>query len=688
MKIGMRYIFLSLLIYISVSACGPSRSELNATATLLAGTATAQAGTSTVQAISATAQARTNATQVFNATAQAGIATPQAKIATAQAATSTPLAKTATAQEAIAILQEGISTAQVQTVRAQLGTATEQARMETEQAAKEVEQVRVATAQAAFATEWKEASTAYPATAAALSGSATAQAQTATVQAITATAQALEHVSRVIRAIDPFPTNPTNKDDQTVTLISSPIEKDDHDLGFIVSCAPKEHSVAGNLNEIIALNINAANLWPGAVIQGKSITQGALAGIPFDRASGTITVLGLPGQRSKLVDVPSLASVNAAIEELIPDNAVPPVADITFETQQVYSFEHAMLGAGFVTSVGPHDLGLDLGFNVGTDQSHVLVKFRQRYYTVVFARTSSDPADVFRAVKLNQLGDYMSTGNAPMYISSVDYGRELIMVVSSDSSGPELEAAVNYMYKGKVGAYLGGNLTNVLKTAKIQLLAHGGSAEDVLDIIYADFDKADGKKTMNDYLAKYFVSGANVSRSSRGAPLSFVANYLRDDTKAAVAYSVSYIASDCDKVRRLPPGNFVLTLDRIRINHVDGGWISRDKMDISLSFGVYKPDDLPVKQVYYDAPITVQSGSVLQFGDHSPIFSMASQNGVCFDIYVAFGRRFLLSNKELGGGRDPICYNNGDWSPRTGSRSMHFTGGGLDADVFYTIEKQ
>ena len=192
--------------------------------------------------------------------------------------------------------------------------------------------------------------------------------------------------------------------------------------------------------------------------------------------------------------MPSLVSVNAAIEELIRGNDIPPLADITFETQQVYSFQHLMLGVGFVTSVGPHDLGLGPSFSIGTDQSHVLVKFRQRYYTVVFTRTSSDPAGVFGAVKLNQLGDYMSTGNAPMYISSVDYGRKLIMVVSSYSSGPELEAAVNYMYKGKVGGYLWGNLTNVLQDAKIQLLAHGGSAEDVLEIIYADFDKADARK--------------------------------------------------------------------------------------------------------------------------------------------------------------------------------------------------
>ena len=677
MKIGIRYIFLSSLIYIGVSACGPSRADLNATATLLAGTATVQAHISTVQASSATAQARTNGTQVFNATAQAGTATPQAQIATAQVATSTPLAETAIAQEATAISQKLINTAQAETVRAQLETATRQAETATEQ-------VEIATKQAAIATGLQEASTAFPATANALSGTATAQANIATMQAITATAQALEQVRRVIRAIDPFP---TNKPDETVTLISSPTEQEDYDLGYIVNCAPKTYSVAGNLEEITALNINAADLWPGAVIQGKSISLGALASIPFERASGTITVLGLPGQRSKLVENPSLASVNAAIEELLPDSATPPLADMTFETQQVYSFQHLMLGAGFVTGVGPHDLGLGPGFSIGTDQSHVLVKFRQRYYTVVFTRTSSDPAGVFRAVKLNQLGDYMSTGNAPMYISSVDYGRELIMVVSSYSSGPELEAAVNYMYKGKVGGYLEGSLAKVLQDAKIQLVAHGGSAEDVLQIIEADFDNADSKKTMNDYLARYFVSGANVSRSSRGAPLSFRANYMRDDTAAAASYSVSYTSSDCDRVRPLPPSNFVLTLDRIKINHVDGGWIFRDKMDISLSFGVYKQDDLPVKQVYYGAPITVQSGSVLSFGDHSPIFSMASQNDTCFDIYVAFGRRFLLSNVELGEDHDPICYNNGDWSPGTGPRSMHFAGGGLDADVFYTIEK-
>ena len=181
----------------------------------------------------------------------------------------------------------------------------------------------------------------------------------------------------------------------------------------------------------------------------------------------------------------------------------------------------------------------------------------------------------------------------------------------------------------------------------------------------------------------------------RGLPVarhcSFRANYLRDDTVAAVAYSVGYTASDCDRVRTLPPSKFVVTLDRMKVN--EGPRTLFGTMNVCVDFAVLVPGDQGVElnelvKKTCKEPVEVKNGTVVPIDQHTPIFDVASQNGVCFYVYVYLERKypfiFTISDERW----DPICYDNGEWRLGIGSKSMRLITGGLDAEVFYTIEKQ
>ena len=85
--------------------------------------------------------------------------------------------------------------------------------------------------------------------------------------------------------------------------------------GTTYQCKYTDYSLTKVPEKFVALNPNADVLWPGSLVQGKSMAGGILDPIPVKRAPGTITLTlasGGGGPFFKKIDEPSLSSATQA----------------------------------------------------------------------------------------------------------------------------------------------------------------------------------------------------------------------------------------------------------------------------------------------------------------------------------------------------------------------------------------
>lgn len=173
-----------------------------------------------------------------------------------------------------------------------------------------------------------------------------------------------------------------------------------------------------------------------------------------------------------------------------------------------------------------------------TRKSTVAVVYTQIYYTVS-AEPEKSASDYFKeGADLKILGSY-----EPAYVSSVDYGRKIILLVSGELSEQELSAKVNGLIKG---VQIGAAISNVKKDEQLdlQIMTYGGA--DMSSVLQSS-DKNKGivgefrewlwgsndtegiADRLNDFLA-------NRDTLINPVPLSYRLKYLSDNAQVPAMY--------------------------------------------------------------------------------------------------------------------------------------------------------
>jgi hypothetical protein len=299
---------------------------------------------------------------------------------------------------------------------------------------------------------------------------------------------------------------------------------------------------SNSFESTVAFVVHASVLWPGATIQGVSLSSGVLSPIPLSRAPGVMVLTNVmlggtqPPSYSKALKQPSLDSAETARQELIRQKLPQDsAAKISFSMNQFYSLDHAMLQIGASVEWLSGSARAQLDSSKFSEQNNFIVSFVQAYYTVAW-ETPASPEAVFKSnVHMEDAKLYIGPGNPPVYVDSVTYGRMLIFTVSSKTESSELKASLNaafnsYSVSGSIS--LSADQKRVLQESEVKVLGLGGPASGVVDLITSP-DKAQA-------LQAYLRSGQNFSQASPGVPISYQARYLRDFGIAKVAFTTDY----------------------------------------------------------------------------------------------------------------------------------------------------
>ncbi len=306
------------------------------------------------------------------------------------------------------------------------------------------------------------------------------------------------------------------------------------------SCAEQTYRAAPGYSELALFDNTSAVIWPGAIIKGESISPGNYTPVLVKRAPITIwtTFRAFEDVKAKVsatVNNPNGATLAQAVRDLMAQNIKGATeAKISFTKQFVYSEEELKLAIGAQYSYA--SIGSVKGsfhYNDSTIMSRMIIKYNQIYYSIDVV--SQPPGDWFaEQVTRDQL---TSQGIAPLYVSSISYGRMALFCIESTASESDLEAAVNVAvsygpHTGAVDFDL--KTKNVFKSSSISGFILGGSGSA-------------GAQTIQgiDAMMNYITTGGNYGPDSPGSPLAYSFSKLKDSSPYTVVLNSEYKVRTC-----------------------------------------------------------------------------------------------------------------------------------------------
>jgi hypothetical protein len=319
------------------------------------------------------------------------------------------------------------------------------------------------------------------------------------------------------------------------------------------------------LQDLPMLGTNA-ELWPGALLQGKGYAQGLFAPITIARAGGTINVSGVNFATkdkfaiSASLDVMSGTEARSAIARLMSQQISSTEAQVSFKAEVVFNADQMAYAQGVD---GRFLNGLDntLRPDPASKQNYVLVRFRQTYYNASFEPPELQTS-VFRDGRsFKDPENQIAADNPPLYISDVGYGRAIYFLVGSRHDGQALIQALQAANDNKSGAdtLIGGiSASQILRESTVSYVVQGGDAIPALDAVGGSAGVADLYEALRKTMADARL--AQVTEFSRGVPVSSTVSYLVDRSNAGMGFATEYIATSCTLFKPKPYASFQLLL--------------------------------------------------------------------------------------------------------------------------------
>jgi len=331
----------------------------------------------------------------------------------------------------------------------------------------------------------------------------------------------------------------------TLSNISTPGESYEEVIGNTTwECTTETVSIetgAGGNGGFPMFSPNSNVIYPGNLIQGKSLGQGTPDVIAVDRAGGTISTDVVDGNIASTfeVDEISKSSVTDAINNIIANSTGILPANFSLSIENIQSKEEFALSVGLDVNTTFNDFAADINYNSETEKNTFIVNLTQSFYTMSYdIPTSLD--DIFApSVTPEDLAKYVGEGNPATYISDVTYGRIYYMLIESSSSVQEMDAKINNSFNGvavDVDAEIETSYLNELSELKISVFAYGGESSSTFPTT--------GTTNISD-LADLLGEGSIIEA---GKPLSYVVRSVYDNQIVSTQLATSYDVTNCEPV--------------------------------------------------------------------------------------------------------------------------------------------
>lgn len=336
--------------------------------------------------------------------------------------------------------------------------------------------------------------------------------------------------------------------DETVNPIVEVLEDED---GKLKTCTTEEVDFFKTPAEYVMFSPPTDVLWPGALVQGKSLRDGTTAGqiLPLNIDQRTMIEVSIPACTitNNFREVqPTLANVNSAVASILAEaetlgaNCLQASGNLeveTFRNEQQRALKAGMSGKYF---------GFSASASGSTDktktENSVAAIFRESLYTVQVQAPQTPEgwfsdeftqAEYDRQVELGRMGN----DNLPAYVATITYGRILTSTLTSTHSEADMQFAMQFKFDNRVSSVSGDAATRskeIRQESKMSIAYKGGSAEATAAMLKSE-----------DW-TQYFDIPATATDA---VPISFQIKSISDDSPAVTQELTSYERVTCfDKV--------------------------------------------------------------------------------------------------------------------------------------------
>ena len=320
-------------------------------------------------------------------------------------------------------------------------------------------------------------------------------------------------------------------------------------------CTSRTVSVLDGTGDFQTLGGAASEIYPGALLQGKTINNAKPQAIPLKRAGGSISYSLNDGNLQAKQDLEEMSEseVRQAMNNIISGSSEVVPADFQLTYENVFSEQQIALSMGLsYEGYGVKAEG-SLSFSSDKTYNRILVKLNQKYYDVSYDfPTGYD--DVFdESVSPEDLEKYIQPDNPATYIKKVTYGRIFYMLIESTSSLTEMNTQIEGSYKGfknEVEANLEVDTMKKMENLKIKVIAYGGDSANTLSSV---------GETNVEALADMLAASTDIKT---GLPLSYEIYSLEDPSKqVGTNISTEMEIVECELKGILPPASYLALVD-------------------------------------------------------------------------------------------------------------------------------
>ncbi len=344
---------------------------------------------------------------------------------------------------------------------------------------------------------------------------------------------------------------PQNEDYETTNDSGEPIEQ-----RYI--CTRKTVSVLDGNGSFPLFNTSADVIYPGSLLQGKTLHNATPSPIVVKRAGGTISYDLNNGNlnSSFSVDEVKKSSIGDAMNSIIASSGEVVPANFQLDIVQVESESQLALEMGINVETFAAKVSGDMSFSKDKSYNRTLVKLKQSYYTMSFDLPTSLDEIFAPSVTPQDLAAFVQADNPATFISSVTYGRIFYMLIESTSSRTEMASKIALAYDGVVASAEGEVKTNFLqelKDVRIKVIAYGGDAAGTFQLA--------GESSISE-IANKIAESTDVRA---GLPLSYVVRSVkRPDQIVGTKLATEYDEVSCELKGVLPPSRFLELVDRVQ----------------------------------------------------------------------------------------------------------------------------
>lgn len=316
------------------------------------------------------------------------------------------------------------------------------------------------------------------------------------------------------------------------------------DDGNVKVCTTETVSFYDTPEEYVMFSPPTQVLYPGALIQGKSIRNGSEF-LPLLVDQRTPVQVSIPdcniANNFRSVQ-PALENVNAAVSEILSDassqgvNCATPSGSFTVETYR--NEQHRALTAGLSGRYWGFSGNANTSYNKTTLENSVSAIFRESLFRVQIEAPQTPgqwfsedftPDLLQEQIDLDRIG----SDNIPAYVAEVVYGRLMTATMTSSLSEQDMKLTMEFKYRNptsEVELDSGLSTSEVLQQSRFVFAYYGGSAV------------ATGAALKSGNWNDYFGTPATADDA---LPISFVIKSTIDNVPAVVQEFTEYDRTVC-----------------------------------------------------------------------------------------------------------------------------------------------